>query len=674
MLSRSKNNHSKTNGNTLEKALAECHNISKEGFKIAKDNEKALNKIIKEWSHEVDSAKVTFSRHAVSDTYKSYLKELESTKESLQNLYDETKSKFEENAEKLQNFTIVVFGKTTAGKSTLMEILREGDGSSIGDGRQRTTRDVRSYSWKKTGIKFYDVPGIASAKNGGEDDDRIAFEAVEYADLVLFLITDDSVQSVEAEWLARIRKKGKPVICILNVKACGRYTTNKYETRIKTVKSKFTNDKERLDEIKHQFLAFASMDNIKQDWSNLPFWYVDLHTAWLSQQDKEHARELYELSNFKQVEDDIIDIVKNKGAFYQYKTFIDNIYDGIWNTHAKITEQISNYNRTLPLTKNNKDKLKKLKNSIHRENRKELEAFIDDTIINKLKQKVSTFAEDHYEDKNCGKAWEKVVCQLQIEKNIKSFVKQRSGYTRNRLQEFCKEFAKELRFTQELNKFDAPISAEGITDLKFGAEVANSLAAIGVFFLFGPIGAIITGVVGKFLSWLFCDSKEEKIRAARNKLEETLKFWIDGSGDPDSDTRSAIEESFNTTLQKAGISRITGNVSFKSVLTAMVEKTVYEREKAYFNFVDNNFDEFIDTMQKLYNKESGLVDKLRERLYQLNQYLLIPAFKLTGIDMNPVNIERELGKRIEINLAGKSIETAKINEISDLMQEKVVIR
>ena len=54
-------------------------------------------------------------------------------KEDLQNL-----------RENLSKFSVTLFGMTMAGKSTLMEILTEGDGSSIGKGSQRTTRDVRT--------------------------------------------------------------------------------------------------------------------------------------------------------------------------------------------------------------------------------------------------------------------------------------------------------------------------------------------------------------------------------------------------------------------------------------------------------------------------------------------------------------------------------------------------
>ena len=72
-------------------------------------------------------------------------------------------------------FAITVFGRTMAGKSTLMEILTHGNGSSIGKGSQRTTRDVRTYTYKE--LQITDVPGIAAFE--GKDDEQVAFEAAQ---------------------------------------------------------------------------------------------------------------------------------------------------------------------------------------------------------------------------------------------------------------------------------------------------------------------------------------------------------------------------------------------------------------------------------------------------------------------------------------------------------------
>ena len=85
----------------------------------------------------------------------------------------------------LSGFSITLFGRTMAGKSTLMEILTHGDGKSIGKGTQRTTRDVRRYEWN--GLEITDVPGVCAF--GGQRDEPLAFEAAKSADLILFLIT-----------------------------------------------------------------------------------------------------------------------------------------------------------------------------------------------------------------------------------------------------------------------------------------------------------------------------------------------------------------------------------------------------------------------------------------------------------------------------------------------------
>lgn len=72
-----------------------------------------------------------------------------------------------------KDFSITVFGRTMAGKSTLMEILTHGDGKSIGNGKQRFTRDVRTYRYKK--LQITDVPGVAAFE--GKEDEDIAFNA-----------------------------------------------------------------------------------------------------------------------------------------------------------------------------------------------------------------------------------------------------------------------------------------------------------------------------------------------------------------------------------------------------------------------------------------------------------------------------------------------------------------
>ena len=63
----------------------------------------------------------------------------------------------ESNRQRMGTFNITLFGRTMSGKSTLIEIIANGEGKSIGRGAQRTTQDVREYHWN--GMKVTGVPG-----------------------------------------------------------------------------------------------------------------------------------------------------------------------------------------------------------------------------------------------------------------------------------------------------------------------------------------------------------------------------------------------------------------------------------------------------------------------------------------------------------------------------------
>ena len=91
----------------------------------------------------------------------------------------------ESNRQRMGTFNITLIGRTMSGKSTLMEILANGEGKSIGKGAQRTTQDVREYHWN--GMKVTAVPGVAAF--GRNVDEDVAYGAANQADLTLFLIT-----------------------------------------------------------------------------------------------------------------------------------------------------------------------------------------------------------------------------------------------------------------------------------------------------------------------------------------------------------------------------------------------------------------------------------------------------------------------------------------------------
>lgn len=200
----------------LRDVLKECQKSANVGLKIASEQKTMLSKVLESAREDVNKAIMDFntSPYYAPDTAEHLQSQLIEINNTLNRLSFSFREDLNSLKERLSKFSVTLFGRTMAGKSTLMEILTEGDGSSIGKGAQRTTLDVRTYNWN--GLEIKDLPGIGAF--GGEDDENVAFNAAKTADLILFLITDDAPQAVEAECFSRIVELGKPIIGIMNVK------------------------------------------------------------------------------------------------------------------------------------------------------------------------------------------------------------------------------------------------------------------------------------------------------------------------------------------------------------------------------------------------------------------------------------------------------------------------
>ena len=510
---------------TLKKSLRRCHQAANEGIGVSiqqVQNIKSIMDSIVEFNKRVH---FSYGIAKVPQEYIKYKEGMKDVQNQLNATYVSMTDMLNQYKDKLSHFTITVYGKTMAGKSTLMEVLKEGNGSSIGKGAQRTTRDIREYVWKETGVKFVDVPGIGAAIAGGDKDERIAFEAAKCADLILFLITDDGPQKEEAKAFAKVKKLGKPMVCILNVKASGISKSISPKLRIRNV-TKRMSEKADFENIRKQFYQYAI--EFGQDWRDVPFLYVDLHSAWLSQQEKdtEMKKLLYELSRIKPLKQVIANQINQRGAFYQFKTPIDIVHHGLLKTSENVFKQYVGSSHLLETLTCQISELKKI-TSAYNQNSLAVLGHTCDHMHKVLDDAARRFADEHFADNNAEENWKKTVESLQLDKQMKDILVELQEKRNRVLKRFSSQVSARINISFHLSQVG--IQGDDPVDTKFLVDLASTAISIGT--LFTGWGFLAKGAVsvGSFLLGnILTNSKKEKIKKRQDEMYHCLSTWIAG--------------------------------------------------------------------------------------------------------------------------------------------------
>ena len=493
--------------NDIEKALHECQAYAQKGYDIASNTWNNIHQALlaeERKVKKVDKQQGRISRLADEELIKKKKQGLASFME----MDKELKQDLSYLQKQQKEFSVLVFGRTMVGKSTLMEIMTHGSGASIGNGSQRTTLDVRDYHWK--GMKITDVPGIASFD--GREDDRLALEAAKAADLILFLISDDGVQQEEAKNLAELRRLGKPVLGIINVKLG--ITEQVRSLDMKRLRNKMA-ERERIETICNQFRQFAG--NFQQDWGDLTFVPVHLKAAYLGQ---DKNPELWEVSNFTEVESYILSKVQQDGCFLRIKTFLDRVIIPLQgrmemlyeNSSSSLTEAFEYQKKCQELTE--------WKKAFKADSQRK-KANLRKRLQRKLARGIREFAEDNYDNEDAGEDWKEYLQEeLKLEADCMSFLQERSNKCSRKRREMMDSLRTELTFAGVNAEFD-DISMDSITDTQLLGTIAG-----GALTIICPVA----GIALTLFNWLFGSSKEEKIREAQEELQEQLQDAMDECG------------------------------------------------------------------------------------------------------------------------------------------------
>ena len=453
---------------------------------------------------------------AVTDSLSNQLAQLRC---ELLALHDRTRRKLGARREELDEFSITLFGRTLAGKSTLMEILTGGDGASIGEGAQRTTRDVRSYHWR--GLKVTDVPGIAAFE--GADDERLAFEAAARADLVLFLITDDAPQPAEAECLARVRILGKPVMGICNVKVA---VDDADDLLLFLRSSKF--DLDRLRSLVGQFHELAAKYS---SGPHVYFEFTHLRSRFLASRPEYRNRSmsLDRASQFHRVERRIVDEIIQNGKFLRIKSFIDLVCNPLLELSSKLLHSSARNAADGRVLLGKRREVYQWAKASEVDWQSRVDATVTE-LVERLRDEIPSFVEDNYEARLADKEWNKVVRQHGIDAVVSRLQEELSEECRTEIGKNIEELEKELKIVESLAS-ERQIVMDPIVDAKrgweWGATVVSAVLGITALFI-NPVGwvAAAVGLVGWIGSLLF-DDRAEKVRRRQKLLRNRYSKEVD---------------------------------------------------------------------------------------------------------------------------------------------------
>ncbi len=200
---------------TISQSIVNAINNSQPHYEYIESVQHRLEKVLNEYLYGKNFTEL-FSE--VSKYDKSLARQIEDLMEQrnfiVEGMALTQREIFEEKNLNRNYFTIMLFGRTMAGKSTTIQAFLGKNLEITGNGTPDWTKDISVYDW--AGVRLVDTPGIEGFDSSNFD---IAINYIEQADIVIMVISDDHIEPVLVEKMANLLKENKPFAVILNVKA-----------------------------------------------------------------------------------------------------------------------------------------------------------------------------------------------------------------------------------------------------------------------------------------------------------------------------------------------------------------------------------------------------------------------------------------------------------------------
>jgi small GTP-binding protein len=521
---------SRQRGDAYQRALDECASVAREEFHVATGALYGAEQI----GLRLKTAVGAVARRAPADgtaveDARARLQELETKLETtLANSLRATGAALHAKESVLNRFTVTLFGRTMAGKSTIREALTRGDGATIGKGAQRTTRDVHEYTWNS--LRIIDTPGIGAYEG---DEDRVqALSVIDETDVVLFLASSDGIQEESFKGMQELRQQNKPLLFVLNVKRDLEKPVN-MRRFLKDPRSVFDDNElrghfDRIHKLAGEYLGMREIRIIP----------IHAQAAYLSTrpEHEEHADVLAEHCRLSDLLDELKSEVERRGTIRRVQTIVDGTQVSLLDLQEELGEQAKTVRHAAQYLE---DKFSELDVW--------LDGFIRATnaraateaaqLVQPLRATVSSFIDENIERDDVGGRWNRKVKALDIEGWLGRQQTAILDELRARLVEFSREMSVESKLIGEFNaakpsQFDPWDVKRSLRWVSAGGGALAGVAAVAGYFgaanFWNPVGWIAGGVsvIALGLSWFFND-RETKLQRQKAKAAAQLRKSID---------------------------------------------------------------------------------------------------------------------------------------------------
>ena len=577
---------------------------------------------------------------------------LESIDNSLETANESVNVLRERQSAASNSFTISFMGRTKAGKSTLHSVLLGGlNNDFIGRGSERTTR--YNYVYDFEGMRIIDTPGIGAP--GGKSDTEIATEVADESDLICYVVTSDSIQETEFNFLKQLKDRNKPVLIMLNKKDNITRSDKKLQAFLDNPLGWYDSDGE--DAIQGHINRINTYVEMNHDFHNFQIVPVHLLAAKLAlkETDPHRKEKLLEGSRINVFLKTLSDMVSNSGIIQRSQTIYNSAVYHLEEDKKLASEQIEVVDSLRKAFKKNSDETLIRIKSYSEKKRNDFITSFNSTFDAFLKEDVRKFADENYNinSKELNAAWKKFIASSDLEKKLQLSYDREWEQFQSRVQDILMESEEDLNFSMEFGAL-SNVKIKKVVDVKFALRAFSAvLGVVGVFLVSNPVGWVILGVTAlTTVVSLFVKSKDKQIDTAKGKLYDSLVENVEKMRDKNlAELLKKYDSARNQIMQQIG---------------------------NYNNAIDSS-------LGKIYQSMDELRVSLTETVIDLNcaygariaNYMMKSPFYILNDSktMTPLKVEREFKKYTLLKDERLFIQPMYVdkNRMSDILQEKIYI-